>query len=257
MIKLENLGHNYGNKQALQKVNLEIKDGEIFGLIGHNGAGKSTAIKSIVSILNFTEGEIVVDGENLKEHRDKIKQKITYVPDSPDMFLKLQAFTYWNFIADVYGISEEDRQKRINRLCNIFDMTDVQGNFIEEFSHGMRQKAFLIGALIPNPKIWILDEPMTGLDPQAAFNLKEMMKEHVAEGNTVIFSTHVLEVAEKLCHRIGILRKGELIFVGTMDELKAKYRGETLEDIYLDMFNRNEVLNSSEEEVGVNGEDEK
>ncbi len=234
MIKLQNIAHDYGNKKALNNVNLEIKEGEIFGLIGHNGAGKSTTIKGIVSIIDHTEGNIFIDGKNIKEFRDECKNKIAYVPDSPDMFLRLQAMTYWNFISDVYGISEEDREKRINELCDIFSMSDVKEMFIEEFSHGMRQKTFLIGALIPNPKIWILDEPMTGLDPQAAFNLKELMKKHVSEGNTVLFSTHVLEVAEKLCDRIGILKKGELIFVGTMEELRGDST-RNLEEIYLEM----------------------
>lgn len=237
MIRLAGLTKQYGDKIALDNLDLEIFDGEIFGLIGHNGAGKSTTIKSLVSIIEPTYGQIFVDGKDLKENRLEIKKQIGYVSDSPDMFLKVPAILFWEFIGDIYGVERETRDRKIAELCEIFDMTGNENLPIEEFSHGMRQKAFIIAALLSDPKIWVLDEPMTGLDPQSAFNLKEMMKEHTKKGNTVLFSTHVLEVAERLCDRVGILRKGKLIFVGTIDELKNRYPGESLEKIYLDMVN--------------------
>lgn len=235
MIELRDLKHDYGSHLALKGLNLKIEDGEIFGLIGHNGAGKSTTIKAIVSILDATSGDILIDGKNLKENREEIKRKIGYVPDSPDMFLKLQADEYWKFMGNVYGMEPKDREERLSVLCETFDMSENRLKSIEEFSHGMRQKTFLIGALLPSPELWILDEPMTGLDPQSAFNLKELMRKHSDENKTVLFSTHVLEVAEKLCDRIGILKKGELIFVGTIEELKSTREGSSLEEIYLDM----------------------
>lgn len=238
MIRIENLTKNYGAKKALDDLNLTINDGEIFGLIGHNGAGKSTTIKSLVSIIEPTSGQIYFDGLDLKNNRDEIKKMIGYVPDSPDMFLKLPVTSYWKFIASVFGIGNDLRKERIDKLCQIFSMEADTKSRIEEYSHGMRQKVFLIGALISNPKIWILDEPMTGLDPQAAYNLKELMKDHASQGNTVLFSTHVLEVAEQLCDRIGILSKGKILFVGTMDELRAVHPGRSLEDIYLSMVNQ-------------------
>lgn len=247
MIKIENLTKRYGSKTALDNLNLEIFDGEIFGLIGHNGAGKSTTIKSLVSIIEPTSGNIYVDGQNLNENRLDIKRKIGYVSDTPDMFLKIPAKLFWEFIGDIYGIDEGTRENRIKYLCDVFDMSGNENLTIEEFSHGMRQKAFIIAALLSDPQIWILDEPMTGLDPQSAYNLKEMMKEHTKNGNTVLFSTHVLEVAEQLCDRIGILSKGNLMFVGTIDELKTTHPGENLEKIYLDMVNNKNV--SSTEDI--------
>ena len=235
MIKIENLTKYYGSKNALNNLNLEIKDGEIFGLIGHNGAGKSTTIKSIVSIINPTSGKIFVDGMDLEENRTEIKKMIAYVSDTPDMFLKLPAISFWRFVANAYGVDPKIREKRVEYLCSIFSMEGNYNEVLGNFSHGMRQKAFIIAALISNPKIWILDEPMTGLDPQAAFNLKELMREHANNGNTVVFSTHVLEVAEQICDRIAILSKGNLLFLGSMEELRNLYPGETLEKIYLDM----------------------
>lgn len=242
MIKIEGLTKIYGDKRVLDELNLEINDGEIFSLIGHNGAGKSTTIKSLVSIIDPDYGNVFFDGLNLKECRLEIKKKIGYVSDSPDLFLKLPVLSFWKFIADIYQISEEKRKERLDYLCELFSMEDSFDKTIEEFSHGMRQKAFIIAALLSDPDIWILDEPMTGLDPQSAFNLKEIMKEHAAKGKIVLFSTHVLEVAEQICNRIGILSKGKLLFVGTMEELKALHPNESLEKIYLDMVNSNNTI---------------
>ncbi len=233
MIVFDNLSKNYGQKRALQGLNLQIENGEIFGLIGHNGAGKSTTIKSLVSIIRPTEGEIFIDGEALSSHRDAIKQRIGYVPDSPDMFLALTPDFYWHFIGRIYGIAPEILTTRIAELCDLFDLHPDPGETISAFSHGMRQKTFVIGALLSSPDVWVLDEPLTGLDPQSAYNLKRMMRHHADTGHTVLFSTHVLAVAEEVCDRIGILRRGQLIFSGTMDELRAEHPGDSLEDIYL------------------------
>ncbi len=238
MIEIKNLTKKYGENFALKDLNLTINDGEIFGLIGHNGAGKSTTIKALVSIIEPTSGEIYIDGKKLAENRLSCKRNIGYVADTPDLFLKLSADEYWEFIANAYGLTKEEKEARLSALLSLFDLLDNRYDTIESFSHGMRQKVFVVGALISNPKIWILDEPMTGLDPQAAFDLKGMMRKHADAGNIVLFSTHVLEVAEKLCDRIGILKKGELIFLGTMSELKAAHPEKTLETIYLEIAGR-------------------
>lgn len=238
MIEFKNVSKSYGTKKALKNVNLTIKPGEIFGLIGHNGAGKSTAIKSLVSIIDPTLGEVWVDGERLQDNRLAIKKKIAYVPDSPNMFLRLTANEYWNLMAIAYEISEEEKRRQLKTLMELFDMTIHQNSVIESFSHGMRQKTFIIGALISNPKIWVLDEPMTGLDPQASFDLKEMMKEHAAAGNIVLFSTHVLEVAQQLCNHIAILKQGEVLYDGTIETLLAENENESLEETYLKLAGR-------------------
>lgn len=238
MIEFRNVSKNYGATRALKDVSFTIQRGEIFGLIGHNGAGKSTAIKSLVSIINPTDGEIWVDGEKLEENRLAIKQKMGYVPDSPDMFLRLTATEYWNLMATAYGISTDDYHEKLSALVNLFDMTDNQNGVISSFSHGMRQKTFIIGALLSNPDIWILDEPMTGLDPQASYDLKEMMKQHAADGNIVLFSTHALGVAQELCNHIAILKKGEILYDGTIEDLQAQNENQSLETIYLRMAGR-------------------
>ncbi len=235
MIVFQGVTKEYGSFKAIDNLNLEIVSGKIFGLLGHNGAGKSTTLKSLVSVIVPEHGEIFVDGLNLKENRDEIKENIGYVSDSPDKFLKMDTEMFWNFMATVYGIDEDVKNERISKFVEIFSMDDAIDKTIGELSHGMRQKAFVIGALIADPKVWVLDEPLTGLDPQSAYNLKEMMKEHAKKGNTVIFSTHVLETAEQICDNIGILKKGKLIFNGTMDDLRKTHPGENLERIYLDM----------------------
>lgn len=236
MIELKNFTKKYGDFLAVDDMNLTVNDGEIFGLIGHNGAGKSTTIKSIVSILEPTSGEIFVNGIELAKNRDEVKKMIGYVADSPDMFLNLDAYMFWDLIGHAYGMNNADIERRTEELCNILELKDIKGRAIEEFSHGMRQKVFVVAALMTNPSVWILDEPMTGLDPQASFNLKNMMKNHAKQGNTVLFSTHVLEVAEQLCDRIGILRKGKLLYLGTVDNLKDTYGDIPLEEIYLSMI---------------------
>ncbi|HFU4533208.1 TPA: ABC transporter ATP-binding protein [Streptococcus suis] len=232
----------YGDTLALDDLDLTIESGEIFGLIGHNGAGKTTTISLLTSIIEASQGTITVDGLQLEENRDEVKKRIAYVPDSPDIFLHLTAFEYWHFMGNVYGVDKETVDQRIGKLATLFDMTARQFEPIDSFSHGMRQKTIIIGALIPNPDIWILDEPLTGLDPQASFDLKQMMKDHAKGGKTVLFSTHVLSVAEQLCDRIGILRKGRLIFVGSLEELKSHYPDKDLETIYLELAGRQQEV---------------
>ena len=220
MIEFKQATKKYGDKVALNNLNLTIESGEIVGLIGHNGAGKSTTIKSLVSILPLTSGTIEVDGVPLSQDPLTIKRKIGYVADSPDLFLRLTANEFWELIAVSYQLTMNQIEERLTYLLELFDFTSYRYDVIESFSHGMRQKVFVIGALLSDPDIWILDEPLTGLDPQAAYDLKKMMREHAEKGKTVLFSTHVLEVAEQLCDRIAILKKGELLFYGTIEELK-------------------------------------
>ncbi|HFI0236487.1 TPA: ABC transporter ATP-binding protein [Streptococcus suis] len=247
MIQFNHITKAYGDTLALDDLDLTIESGEIFGLIGHNGAGKTTTISLLTSIIEASQGSITVDGLQLEENRDEVKKRIAYVPDSPDIFLHLTAFEYWHFLGKVYGVDKERVDQRIDKLATLFDMTARQYEPIDSFSHGMRQKTIIIGALIPNPDIWILDEPLTGLDPQASFDLKQMMKDHAKGGKTVLFSTHVLSVAEQLCDRIGILRKGRLIFVGSLEELKSHYPDKDLENIYLELAGRQQ---ESRGEVG-------
>ncbi|HFU4466868.1 TPA: ABC transporter ATP-binding protein [Streptococcus suis] len=242
MIQFNHITKAYGDTLALDDLDLTIESGEIFGLIGHNGAGKTTTISLLTSIIEASQGSITVDGLQLEENRDEVKKRIAYVPDSPDIFLHLTAFEYWHFMGKVYGVDKETVDQRISKLATLFDMTDRQYEPIDSFSHGMRQKTIIIGALIPNPDIWILDEPLTGLDPQASFDLKQMMKDHAKGGKTVLFSTHVLSVAEQLCDRIGILRKGRLIFVGSLEELKSQYPDKDLETIYLELAGRQQEV---------------
>ncbi|HFI0506303.1 TPA: ABC transporter ATP-binding protein [Streptococcus suis] len=242
MIQFNHITKAYGDTLALDDLDLTIESGEIFGLIGHNGAGKTTTISLLTSIIEASQGSITVDGLQLEEHRDEVKKRIAYVPDSPDIFLHLTAFEYWHFMGKVYGVDKETVEQRIGKLATLFDMTARQYEPIDSFSHGMRQKTIIIGALIPNPDIWILDEPLTGLDPQASFDLKQMMKDHAKGGKTVLFSTHVLTVAEQLCDRIGILRKGRLIFVGSLEELKSQYQDKDLETIYLELAGRQQEV---------------
>ena len=240
MIEFQNVSKAYGATQALKDLNLSIQEGQIVGLIGHNGAGKSTTIKSLVSVINPSSGKILVDGFDLASHRLRIKQKIGYVADSPDLFLRLTAQEFWDLVAASYGLNSQDYEKRLVDLLGLFDFADHRYEVIETFSHGMRQKVFVIGALLSDPDIWVLDEPMTGLDPQAAFDLKQLMRAHADKGKTVLFSTHVLEVAEQLCDRLAILKKGELIFYGTVAELKAEHPDQSLEAIYLNLAGRKE-----------------
>lgn len=244
MIEFRDVTKDYDGKLALNHLNLILESGEIVGLIGHNGAGKSTTIKSLVSVINPTQGQIFVDGKELSSNRLEIKKKIGYVADSPDLFLRLTANEFWELVATSYDMTTAEVEARLGELLAIFDFASHRYEVIESFSHGMRQKVFVIGALLSDPDIWVLDEPLTGLDPQAAFDLKQMMREHANKGNTVLFSTHVLEVAEQLCDKIAILKKGELIFYGTVEDLKAQHPDQSLETIYLGLAGRREEVSS-------------
>lgn len=241
MIEVIHADKFYDQKQALKDVNLTMKNGTVFGLLGHNGAGKSTLIKSLVSAHDLTNGKIKVDGQELTTHRQEIKQKIGYVPDSPDLFLQLTAMEYWRLMIDIYRINYQDVVAKMQEYIQLFSMEADQNTLISSMSHGMRQKVILIGALTLDPDIWILDEPLTGLDPQSAFELKELIKKHVANGNTVIFSTHILAIAQEVCDELAILKKGEVIYSGTVEDLLASQPGRTLEEIYLSMTGEEKV----------------
>ena len=236
MIEFKNVSKEYQKgKKAVDGLNLQIKDGEIFGFLGPNGAGKSTTIKMMTGILDITEGDIILDGESITNNTVEAKRKFGYVPDVPDMFLKLKGLEFLNFICDIYGIDTLDRREKIEKLTKEYKIYDSLNNQIQSYSHGMRQKLLVIAAILHLPKILILDEPMTGLDPKASYDLKEMMKKYKESGNIVFFSTHVLEVAEKLCDRIGIINNGKLVFVGTYEELKSKSKeNSSLEDLFLE-----------------------
>jgi len=242
MIQIQNLSKSYiKGKKSVDNLNLEIKDGEIFGFLGPNGAGKTTTIKMMTGILNPDEGDVLVDGKSIQKEPLEAKRNFGFVPDSPDMFLKLKGIEYLNFLADIYEISEKDRKERIETLTKKFEIYENLNSEIQSYSHGMRQKIVICGVLLNNPKNWILDEPMTGLDPKSSFDLKEMMRQHVQKGNSVFFSTHVLEVAEKLCDRVGIINKGKLVFVGSFEEMKNKFKENTsLEELFLEITENEE-----------------
>ena len=248
MFEIKNVSKIYDKKtvKAVDNVNLIVNNGEIFGFLGPNGAGKTTTIKMITGILTPDEGDIFLDSISIKENPIKAKFRFAFVPDNPETFSRLKAIEYLNFIADVYKIPLNIRKERIENLCERFGLKDVLLNKIASFSHGMKQKLFLIASLITDPANWILDEPMVGLDPEAAFIVKEIMRERACNGKSVFFSTHVMEVAEKLCDRIGIIKKGKLVFIGTVDELKQNHgdKEESLEDIFLKLVGNDAKFNS-------------
>ncbi len=238
MLKIENLSKTYGKGtvKAVDNINLEIKSGEIFGFLGPNGAGKTTTIKMIVGLLKPDSGKISIDGVDMWERPLEAKSLISYVPDNPEIYDKLNGIEYLNFIADMYSISKEERLAKIEYYTKLFNIEHALGDIIGSYSHGMKQKLVLTSALINNPSLFILDEPMVGLDPKSSFNLKEIMRNMCDEGKTVFFSTHVLEVAEKLCDRIAIINKGKIITVGTMEELRSHAQErESLENIFLEL----------------------
>lgn len=238
MLKIDGLtkSYNKGEIRAVDDISLEIGDGEIFGFLGPNGAGKTTTIKMIVGLLKPDSGQILLDGINVWEEPMKAKSRISYVPDNPEIYDRLRGIEYLNFIGDMYGISSADRAERIKRFTGIFNIEDALGNIISSYSHGMKQKLVLTSALMSDPDLFILDEPMVGLDPKSSFNLKEIMRARCKEGKSVFFSTHVMEVAEKLCDRIAIINKGKIIAMGTMEELrKTAQEKESLENIFLEL----------------------
>lgn len=228
--------YNRGTVKAVDGVSLTIRNGEIFGFLGPNGAGKTTLIKMITGILNADEGTIRINGKDIGQEPLEAKMQFGFVPDDPNIFSRLTGLEYLNFMADMYNVPSALRIDRMQNLLQRFNMSSSGGDLIQSYSHGMKQKIMVIGALLHNPPVWILDEPMTGLDPRSSYDLKEMMREHADSGNTVFFSTHVLDVAEKICDRLAIINKGRVILCGSMEEIHQHARGnQSLENLFLEM----------------------
>lgn len=232
MLKIENLTKTYGDKKAVDNLSLHIKPGEIYGFIGHNGAGKTTTIKSCCGILNFDEGKIMIDGVSIQDETLVAKRKLAYIPDNPDLYDFMTGIQYLNFIADVFGVDASTRSERINKYAVMFEIKDNLAQPISSYSHGMKQKLAIIAALVHEPQLIIMDEPFVGLDPKATHLLKTIMRELCNEGRAIFFSTHVLEVAEKLCDNVAIIKGGKLIKSGTMDEVRGD---ASLEDVFLEL----------------------
>ena len=235
MLEIRHFSKSYGgDKKAADDVSLTVTSGDIYGFIGHNGAGKSTTIRAVVGVLDFTEGEIYIDGHSVKDEPIACKQVTAYIPDNPDLYESLTGIQYLNFISDVFGIDAAEREKRIRHYADTFEITDALGDLIGSYSHGMKQKVAIISALIHEPKLLVLDEPFVGLDPKATFTLKEIMRDMCARGAAVFFSTHVLDVAEKLCNKVAIIKHGNIIDSGTMEEITE---GHSLEETFLEASN--------------------
>ncbi len=232
MLKIENLTKIYGEKKAVDNLSLEIQAGEIYGFIGHNGAGKTTTLKACCGILNFEEGEIFIDGVSVKENPLLCKQKIAYIPDNPDLYAFMTGAQYLRFVADIFGVSAEDRKARVEKYAAALGLLSDLPQGISTYSHGMKQKLAVISALIHEPKLLVMDEPFVGLDPKAAHTLKELMREICNEGGAIFYSTHVLEAAEKLCDKVAIIKDGRLIKTGTMEEVKGD---SSLESVFLEL----------------------
>lgn len=232
MLEIKNFSKSYGDFKAVDNLNLTVKDGEIYGFIGHNGAGKSTTIKAVVGAMDFTEGEIYIDGKSVKRDPLGCKSVTAYVPDNPDIYDHLSGIQYLNFICDIFRVSESDRNERIKKYAELFEISSNLGDLISSYSHGMKQKLVLISALVHNPRFMVLDEPFVGLDPVASHKLKEIMREKCNDGGAIFFSTHVLEVAEKLCDRIGIIKRGRLVAEGSVQEVVGD---KSLESFFLEI----------------------
>ena len=232
MLRIEHLTKIYDDYKAVDDLSLHIAPGEIYGFIGHNGAGKTTTLKSVVGILQFDDGEIFINGTSVKADPIKCKREIAYIPDNPDIYEFMTGIKYLNFVADIFGVSSTDRQEKIRKYAEMFDLTADLAQPIATYSHGMKQKLAIISAWIHNPKLIIMDEPFVGLDPKAAHILKGMMREVCDNGGAILFSTHVLEVAEKLCDKIAIIKEGKLIRSGTMEEVKGD---DSLEEVFLEL----------------------
>ena len=233
MIEIKNVTKIYnGEKKAVDDISFTVNDGEIFAFIGHNGAGKTTTIKSIVGILDFEQGDILINGKSIKKQPIECKKEMAYVPDNPDLYENMKAIDFINFICDMYEVDKEKRKQQIEKYAKMFEIEDNLNDEISSFSHGMKQKVALISALAHNPKVLIMDEPFVGLDPKAVFDMKEIMKQMCKEGKTIFFSTHILEVAEKLCSRVAIIKQGKIVKVGKMSEIKGD---ESLEQVFLEL----------------------
>lgn len=237
MIKIENISKSYvKGKKAVDGLSFEINDGKIFGFLGPNGAGKTTTIKMMTGILNPDEGDVFIDGSSIKREPIDAKNKFGYVPDNSDIIWRLKGIEYLNFLADIYKIDNKTRKDRIEKLLDLFELKDAISSYINTYSRGMKQKLLIIGSLINEPQNWILDEPIVGLDPLMAYSLKQLMKEKANEGKTVFFSTHILEIAQQLCDKVGIINKGKLIFVGSIAELQTlRNQKGTLEELFLEL----------------------
>ena len=232
MLEIRNFSKSYGgDRKAADNVSLHVMSGDIYGFIGHNGAGKSTTIRAVVGVLDFDEGEILIDGHSVKTEPMACKKITAYIPDNPDLYENLTGIQYLNFVADVFGISAKEREERISKYAGLFEITDALGDLISSYSHGMKQKVAIISALIHQPRLLVLDEPFVGLDQKAAFTLKEIMHEMCEQGTAIFFSTHVLDVAEKLCNKVAIIKHGRIIAAGTMEELTE---GHSLEETFLE-----------------------
>lgn len=232
MIEIKNFTKKYGDKVAVDNISLKVDSGEIFAFIGHNGAGKTTTLKAITGILDFEDGDISVNGLSIKENPLECKLKMAYVPDNPDLYDNMKAIDFINFICDMYNVSEKRRKDNILKYSKMFSMENNLNDVINSFSHGMKQKVSLIAALSHDPEVLIMDEPFVGLDPKAVFDIKEVMKDMCKEGKTIFFSTHILEVAEKLCSNVAIIKEGKLVKVGNMKDIKGN---KSLESVFLGM----------------------
>ena len=232
MLKIENLTKTYGHKKAVDDLSLHIESGSIYGFIGHNGAGKTTTLKAIVGIMNFDSGDIYIDGKSIKKDALACKKSMAYIPDNPDLYEYLTGIKYLNFICDVYGVDQEKRTERIKKYSDMFELSDSLGEVISAYSHGMKQKLAIIAALVHEPKLIIMDEPFVGLDPKATHLLKQLMRQMCDQGAAIFFSTHVLEVAEKLCDKIAIIKAGKLIVSGNTQDVIGD---ESLEDVFLEL----------------------
>ncbi|MBP3255189.1 MAG: ABC transporter ATP-binding protein [Clostridia bacterium] len=234
MIEIKNVTKSYGGKKGIENITFNVNDGEIFAFIGHNGAGKTTLIKSIVGIHGFDSGEILINGKSIKDKPEECKKEMAFVPDNPELYENMKAIDFINFICDMYEIDQKTREENIKKYAKMFEIENSLNDPINSFSHGMKQKIALISALAHNPKVLIMDEPFVGLDPKAVYDIKEIMAEMTKEGKIIFFSTHILDVAEKLCSRVAIIKKGELVKVGSMEEIKGD---KSLEKVFLELEN--------------------
>lgn len=232
MLKIENLTKTYGDKKAVDNLSLHIESGNIYGFIGHNGAGKTTTLKAVVGIMNFDSGNIYIDGKSITKNPLECKKIMAYIPDNPDLYEYLSGIKYLNFICDIYGVDQMKRQERIKKYGDMFELTDSLGEVISSYSHGMKQKLAIIAALIHEPKLIIMDEPFVGLDPKASHILKGLMRQLCDRGGAIFFSTHVLEVAEKLCDKVAIIKAGKLVVSGKTQEIIGD---ESLENVFLEL----------------------
>ena len=232
MIEIKNVTKKYGSNIAINNVSFNVNDGEIFAFIGHNGAGKTTLIKAIVGIHKFDEGDILINGKSIKDDPIACKKEMAFVPDNPELYEQMKAIDFINFICDIYEVPQDIREKNIKKYAKLFEIEENLNDTIESFSHGMKQKIAIIAALAHDPKVLIMDEPFVGLDPKAVFDIKEIMNEMIKDGKIIFFSTHILDVAEKLCSRVAIIKKGELVKTGNMKEIKGD---KSLEKVFLDL----------------------